>query len=318
MSIIKPNFYKQYDARWASKSWRGCTMAAYACGEMSVCNIASALTKHSLTPPQVWNYAVSHGFMCPGAGTYWSGISAMLTHYGIKVVDQTHDREKLRAALRKNYWAITIMHRGIWTQGGHFIVPYYCDASGYVYVSDSASCAGGRAKNTFSNLYNQSNNAWIVIDPKGYKRGKLVGSTQYVLYTIHPNHNNIRSGAGGNYKVVGTLPGYQKLVLGVPLNGWYPIQKGTYKGRWIHESNLSKYKHTPHTFLVISSDGYMNVRAGYSAKDDIVGRVKKGEIIKSDKQRWPWAHIPVQEGIKKAGWVKIEETGGQKYLKKIK
>jgi uncharacterized protein YgiM (DUF1202 family) len=62
----------------------------------------------------------------------------------------------------------------------------------------------------------------------------------------------------------------------------------------------------------------MNIRAGYSSKDEIVGRVKKGEMIKSDKQRFPWAHIPVQEGIRKEGWIKIEETGGQKYLKKIK
>jgi hypothetical protein len=115
MGIIKPNFYKQFDSRWAGKSWRGCTMSAYACGEMSVCNIASALTQHSLTPPQVWNYATSHGFMCPGAGTYWSGIDTMLKHYGISVVEQTHDRTKLHDALRQNYWAITIMHRGIWT-----------------------------------------------------------------------------------------------------------------------------------------------------------------------------------------------------------
>jgi SH3-like domain-containing protein len=318
MTILKPNFYKQFDSRWAKKSWRGCTMAAYACGEMSVCNIASALTQHSLTPPQVWNYAVSHGFMCPGAGTYWGGIDAMLKHYGISVVEQTHDRNKLKNALRKNYWAITIMHRGIWTQGGHFIVPYYCDTNGYVYISDSASYAGYRAKNTFGNLYSQSNNAWLIIDPKGYKRGKLVGSTKMVLYTIHPNSNNVRSGAGGSHKVVGTLKGNEKVVVGVPLNDWYPILKGEYKGNYIHRSNLSKYKHIAHTYMVVSTDGYMNIRAGYSAKDDIVGKVRKGEIIHSDKQRYPWAHIPVQTGITHEGWVKIAEVGGKKYLKKVK
>lgn len=314
MTVSKPNFYKQFDSRWASKSWRGCTVAAYGCGESAVANIVSATVNPKVTPYTAWKWATAHGYMCPGAGTYWSGIGAMLTHYGIKDWYTATDFSAVKAALKKNAWVIGIMTKGRWTSGGHFIVAYYVDSKDRVYVSDSASYAESRHIAPWSDFKSQCNNVWMVIPagqaPKQEKKTETV--------TLYANNSlaNVRKKPDADSAKLGRIEKNKKLTLKYTGNDWYKIMKGAYMGGYIHASNLSKYKNVSVSYKVAASGG-MKIREGYSTKTASIGVVPKGTILRSDKQRGLWAHVKKQKGYP-AGWIKIKTSAGVRYLTKVK
>lgn len=322
MSILKPSFYKQSDSRWAKNSYK-CTDGGYAsvgtagCGPTSVANVINALIK-SITPPTVFKYACQQGYMTSNSGMYRSAVPKLLTHYGIKVVDtlpRTSDgKKKLKNYLKKNYWAIAIMGKGIWTNGGHYILAYYVDSNNNVYISDSASSADYRQKNTFENFWNQQKDvSWLIVDPSQYvkKSSIITPKVDAKTYTLYTNNNkaNIRSGRGTKYKLVATLKKNKALKVKNLSGNWWEIASGTYKGKFIASSNLSKYGTKDINY---KTQYRMNVRDGYSTSGTkIIGKVEKGKTIKSTKQKGNWAYIPA-----KKGWVCIKDSK-YTYLKKV-
>ena len=123
--------YKQYDTRWASlgypkKPWyiRNC-----GCGEVSICNCIIEMNKYAKdTPKTIQPYCVQ--FAAPnGNGTYFSGIPAMMKHYGMTEVQEHGTMTSLFKELAKgNRVAILLMGnrkggtRGVhWTSSAHFV-----------------------------------------------------------------------------------------------------------------------------------------------------------------------------------------------------
>lgn len=319
MAIIKPYFYKQSDSRWARKFYR-CTDGGYAsvgtagCGPTSVANIVSSLIKPK-RPNTIFKYACKMGYMTSNSGMYRSAVPKLLNHYGIKVVKtiprSSEGKAQLKKYLRKNFWAVAIMGKGIWTNGGHYIVAYYVDSNGKVYISDSASSAEWRQKNDFDIFWAQQKDvSWLVVDPKGYVTTNKKDNSTPRSYTLYTNNAqaNVRAKRTASSKKVATLKRNTVLKVKDLDNGWWMIASGKYKGNYINESNLSKYK----TKTVNYRTEYtMNVRAGYSTSSAVVGKVEKGRAIKSTKQKGNWAYVPSQ-----GGWVCIKD-GNKTYLKQV-
>ena len=321
MSILKPYFYKQADSRWAKKKYK-CTDGGYAsvgtagCGPTSVANVVSALIK-PIRPYTVFKYACQKGYMTSNSGMYRSAIPKLLKHYNIDPVEilprNSEGKKKLKSYLKKNYWAIAIMGPGIWTRGGHYILAYYVDSNNRVYISDSASSAEYRQKNTFENFWDQQKDvSWLVVNPKKYV-SKTITNTSSVAksYTLYTNNNkaNIRKGRGTKYDIVATIKKRNKTVKVKNLkNGWWQIASGIYKGKYISENNLSKYKTQTITYQTLYT---MNVREGYTTSSKIISKVNKGKTIKSTKQKGNWAYVP-----SKKGWVCIKDSN-KTYLKKV-
>lgn len=314
---MKPNFYKQTDSRWSSKRYRTTdggypSVGGAGCGPTSVCNVVSALTKPSLTPKQVFKYFCKKGYMTGNSGSYWSAIPAALKHYGIKAVETishtANGKKKLKTYLESGYWAIAIMHRGNWTNGGHYILAYKVKGE-YVYISDPASYSSGRAKNKFNLFWEQSDCDWCVIDPGQYATGTTAKTTTTSLMYVSDSYANVRKGRGTGYKVVGKLDFNTSVYVTGYKDNWFKIAKSKLKGYYIHEHTLSKYKQNKCKFKTLEK---MNVRAGYSAKTDVIGSAAKGKIIASTKQRGRWAYIPA-----KKGWVCIKSKDGDIYLKEV-
>lgn len=312
MSILKPSFYKQTDSRWAKKGWNTTdggysTIGVAGCGSTAVANIVNALVK-PITPPTVFKYACQKGYQTGNYGLYRSAIPKLLTHFGVKIVDivprSDKGRKKLKEYLQKNYFAIAIMGKGIWTNGGHYITAYYVDHEDKVYISDSASSADYRQKNSFSLFWDQQKDvSWLVIDPhKTQKTSTKDKSKTVKSYTLYTNNNNanVRKGRGANNKLIASLPQNTTLKVKNWSNGWWEIAAGKYKGKFISESNLSKYK----TYTKIYRTQYlMNVREGYSTSSEVISKVEKGRSIKSTKQKGNWAYIP-----DKKGWICIKDS----------
>lgn len=149
--------YMQTDSRWGGLGYpkspyfiRNC-----GCGECAIANIIIEIEKYkNYTPATIQPYCKQYADP-KGNGTYWSGIPAMMKHYGLTEVKDHATMTPLWNELAKgNCVAIYLMgsrkggSKGVkWTSSGHFVcsVGYkYENGKHYVFVKDSYSNASNR------------------------------------------------------------------------------------------------------------------------------------------------------------------------------
>ena len=316
---IKPKFYKQTDSRWASYSWRGVTIGGSGCGPTAIANVVAALKK-PVNPRDVFKWICSKGYMTYSDGTYWSGITAALKHYGISKFSVTADSAKAKKALKKGHWMIAVVARSRWTSGGHYIVVYGITSKDKILVSDSASSSDYRQKDgPWSEFKSAERQMWIDINPDDYikdkpsdKQDKPKSDDKVKTYTLYvsDSYANVRKGRGTEYGAVGKLKRGTKLTLYSFKSGWYRIYKGEYKGKYIAETTLSKYEPISQIYKVVTPDG-LNVRAGYSTSSDIIRTIGQGSKFKATKKRGDWVYSPAL-----GGWLKTK-SDTETYLKKV-
>lgn len=319
---MKPNFYKQIDSRWSTYKCAAGegypSLGAHGCGPTCCANVISATLNSKITPKDTFKWACQNGYMTASQGLYWSGIDAMLTHWGIKKPTQTTNHDTIKKALKDNDWVIALMGPGTWTRAGHFILVYQIDSSNNVYISDPASFASYRSKNSFNLFVSQMRNCWIIERPTQYVKSYApVKETKTVKLYVCKQKTPVRTKPcsvkkGGT--IVARLKFNTKLTLERHNDSWYKIASGKYKGKFIHEHNLSKYRQEAAEYKLLYS---MNLRKGYSKNTEILQTVPKGTLLKSTKRRGNWAYFPKQKGIKNAGFIRIKDNN-YIYLKKTK
>ena len=82
----KPKDYKQYDSRWGSKGYTSSgnkkqTMARSGCGPTAMADIVSTWFDAALTPYDLAQMAVEHGFRTKNDGTSWAFFDWVATQY---------------------------------------------------------------------------------------------------------------------------------------------------------------------------------------------------------------------------------------------
>lgn len=144
--------YLQTDSRWGGLVYprspyfiRGC-----GCGEVAICNCIIEMDKYkAYTPATIQPYCRQYADP-NGNGTYWSGIPAMMKHYGMTEVQEHATMSSLWKELAKGgRVAIYLMgakpggsKRVHWTSGGHYVCSVdfkYVGSEPYVYMKDSYS-----------------------------------------------------------------------------------------------------------------------------------------------------------------------------------
>lgn len=144
--------YLQTDSRWGGLGYpkapyyiRNC-----GCGECAIANIIIETDKYAnYTPKTIQPYCKQYADP-KGNGTYWSGIPAMLKHYGLTDVKEHATMTPLWTELAKgNRVAVYLMGSRLagskkvrWTSSGHFVCSTgykYENGKHYVYVKDSYS-----------------------------------------------------------------------------------------------------------------------------------------------------------------------------------
>ena len=151
MGMNKLNF-KQYDTRWAKLGYpkKPYYIKNCGCGEVSIANCIIEIEKYAKeTPKTIQPYCVQYA--APnGNGTYFSGIPAMMKHYGMTEVQEHATMDTLWKELKKgNRVAIYLMgnrkggsKKVHWTSSAHFVasVGYkYANKDHWVYMKDSNS-----------------------------------------------------------------------------------------------------------------------------------------------------------------------------------
>lgn len=306
---IKPYFWKQTDSRWSSHSWKGVTVGDSGCGPTAVACVVSALKKE-VTPKEVFDWICNNGYMTIKNGTYWSGITAALKHYGITKFEVTANANSAKACLQLGQWVIGVVAKSRWTSGGHYIVVYGLSGD-KVLVSDPASSSDYRQKDgTFTEFASAERQLWIKINPADYidiNTNKPKESPVVTMYAKDAKIN-IRKGRGTNYGVVATVSRGTKFNLKDYANGWYLIADGSYKGYYVHESVVTKYQPYVKTFKTLY---VMNVRESYTTKSKVIGQCAKGSKIKSASKQGNWIYVPALKG-----WVCIKDSSDT-YLKEV-
>lgn len=309
---MKPNFYKQYDSRWANYTLKRCNVGRNGCGPTSIANVVSALTHKKVTPKDVFKYMVNHGYIDPVNGSYWNGITETLKHYDIKKFQVTSSQSSARKALQKGHWLIGVVTYSRWTRGGHYITLYGIK-NGKVLVSDSASASDYRQKQGTWNEYARAERMqWIDINPVDYQKEtiKKPKTSEIVTLYISDAKANIRKGRGEKYGVKAKLKRGTKLKLYSYKNGWYRIKSGKYKGYYISEKTLSKYKPYISVFTTLTT---MNVRDGYTTNGTkVLKTINKGTKFKTSKKKGKWVYAPAYKG-----WICIQDST-RVYLKEKK
>lgn len=310
---LKPNFYKQYDYRWSGYTLKGVSIGANGCGPTSVANVVSALKNSKVTPKDVFKWLVSRGQIYRGVGTAWQGITDALKHYGITKFQVTSNSATAKKSLKKGHWLIGVVARSRWTSGGHFITVYGITSADRLLVSDSASNSDYRQKQGPWKEYRSAERMqWIDIDPSDYEKTASKTNKASVTYTFYVSDAkaNVRAGRSESKSTVGKLKRGTKLTLYSYKNGWYKIKSGKYKGYFISEKTLSKYK--PHV-AIYKTLFVMNVRDGYSKKGtSVIRTIGKGSKVKSSKKKGNWIYVPALKG-----WICIKDSS-KTYLKKVK
>ena len=145
-------------------------------------------------------------------------------------------------------------------------------------------------------------------EKKKKAKKKKKSSKTYTLY-VSDAKANIRKGRGTNYGVKAVIKRGAKLKLYSYRSGWYRIKSGKYKGYYICESALSKYK--PYIAMFKTLD-VMNVRNGYRITGTkILKTIPKGKKIRSSKKKGNWIYVPAHKG-----WVCIKNSK-RTFLKKM-
>lgn len=149
--------YKQYDTRWASLAYPKSpwVIKNCGCGEVAIANSIIEMDNYkSQTPKTIQPYCKQ--FAAPnGNGTYFSGISTMMKHYGMTEVKEHATMDALWKELAKGgRVAIYLMgsrkggsKKVHWTSSAHLVCSVGYKVSGskhMVYVKDSNSTSSLR------------------------------------------------------------------------------------------------------------------------------------------------------------------------------
>ncbi|MGM9608363.1 MAG: C39 family peptidase [Oscillospiraceae bacterium] len=177
----KPCSYLQTDARWKNVDYsakgESTTIGASGCGPTSAAMLIETLTGRTYTPVDACKWSLSHGYKAVNQGTYYSYFKPQFAAFGI-------DCKQLNGAsvygnpnasvhaeafslLKKGYYLIACMGKGLWTSSGHYIVVWWED--GKVRINDPASTRTDRLNGDLQTFKSQVKYYWA-IDAQEYNK----------------------------------------------------------------------------------------------------------------------------------------------------
>ena len=142
-NTVQPVDYKQGDSRWGKVVYTSCgnkkqTIANSGCGPTSMADIQATWVDAKITPVEMCDYAVKHGYRTKSNGTAWEFFKSIANAYGYTGFVQTKSMATARAAIKNGAFVVASMGPGYWTSGGHYMCLWKTDDT-YMYANDPAS-----------------------------------------------------------------------------------------------------------------------------------------------------------------------------------
>ena len=219
-------YYNQTDSRWANHVYsstgnRNQTIGTSGCGPTSAAMIVTA-TRGAITPDEMGDLFVQYGYRSSNNGTYWSAFRAVADEFNIGYTE-TSDIQRALQLLQNNNYVVVSVGNGLFTTGGHFIVltelngdtitvydPYlYSGKFDTSTRRGKATVDGNKVYVSVSNFINYANAKGFFCYEHDGTATENTGNVTTSTYTRYVNTNslnlNVRSGAGTNYSIVGSL-----------------------------------------------------------------------------------------------------------------
>lgn len=172
----KPVSYLQTDKRWKNVSYsvkgEKTTIGRAGCGPTCGAMVVATLKDKSVTPVEACDFSIKNNYKAKGSGTYANFYPAFFKKYGINCQilwssAESQDK-KVTEALKNGDWVIASMGKGLWTNGGHYILAYGTDGTN-VFINDPASTKESRTKAKLSQFLKESKYYVIVDVPASLK-----------------------------------------------------------------------------------------------------------------------------------------------------
>lgn len=173
---MKPVSYLQTDPKWKNVSYsvkgESTTIGRAGCGPTCGAMVVATLKDKKVTPVEACKFSIDNNYKVKGGGTYANFYPAFFKKYGISCQILWSSAEaqdkKVTQALKDGNWVIASMGKGLWTNGGHFILAYGTDGTN-VFINDPASTKEARTHAKLSQFLKESKYYIIVDVPNTFK-----------------------------------------------------------------------------------------------------------------------------------------------------
>lgn len=154
--------FLQWDPRWGYQSYGESNIAIAGCGPTALSMALYYQTRNEfLTPAQIAEYAMENDYYMFGTGTMWSLMEEVPVHYGVNSEMLDTNEFDMEQALDKGEILICSVRQGDFTAGGHFIVLYGYDDTGF-FVNDPNCVARSRQTWDYEQLKRQIKQIWAL------------------------------------------------------------------------------------------------------------------------------------------------------------
>ena len=237
-------YYNQTDSRWRNHQYSSVgdssqTIGTSGCGPTSTAMIVTAI-RGTITPPEMGDLFVQYGYRSANSGTYWSAFRWVADVFDIGYQECSNLDTAINLVRNNNYVVVSVGN-GLFTTGGHFIVIVGIEGDTleiydpYLYAGKfDTSTRRGKVTVDGNTVYCSIDNFRNYANYKGFfayqHSGNVEENTSTVTtstYTRYVNTNslnlNVRSGAGINYNVIGSLTKETQVTVAEANGNWSRI-----------------------------------------------------------------------------------------------
>lgn len=129
-------FIQYYQNDYADVLYGDSNISACGCGPTSFAMVATHISNTSITPADAVAWC-GNDYYLDGVGTYWSYFEAAAKHFNLNcTVEMSDSIDEVANALSSGALVISSQGRGLFTNGGHYIVLSEIDSDGQITVKD--------------------------------------------------------------------------------------------------------------------------------------------------------------------------------------
>ena len=161
-------FFLQWDKRWGCLAYGDdSNVAISGCGPTTLAMAVVALTgNEEATPAAIAKFAMQEGYYMSGTGTMWSLMTEGAAAYGVRSEQINISQIEIKQHLDQGDIVICSVRQGDFTTGGHFILLYDYDDTGFC-VKDPNRVSNSSRTWDYDTLSPQIKNLWT-ISPTGF------------------------------------------------------------------------------------------------------------------------------------------------------
>lgn len=176
----QPIVYMQTDPQWAKMRYpcNNGTMSigGGGCGETCAAMLISTLTGKVVLPTETMDWACKRGYVTANQGTDYSYFYPQFKKYNIDAGILTWAaclsptspvRGSVIKRLKEGFYFIALMKKGLWTNGGHYVVVWW--AGDKIEINDPASTKPERWHGDPDTFFSQAKYFWWV-DARDYNK----------------------------------------------------------------------------------------------------------------------------------------------------